>query len=550
MCKAMIRLLVEGLGGAHGRLTIVRRTGFFLIALFVVSLSSPAILSAGAGHRGPGDPNLLLIVADDHGGGTLGIEGDPRRATPNLDALARQGALFERAFCNSPLCTPSRQSLITGKLPHAIGVTQLATRLSDDALTMGEWLRDLDYQTLAIGKMHFNGPSTHGFTVRIDTPDWERDLLAHPPRGGDARRPWRPILDPPRQWLNASYQSTGLPLESMQSTYFVDRAIQYLKDKHDRPFAMVVSFYEPHSPFNFPRGWRGRFRPGQFTTPPVSEQDRREQPEIFAPLSALDVRGIQAAYYTSLSFVDAQVGRLIQALDETGLSSQTLVAYVGDNGYMLGQHGRFEKHCFYEPAVRIPLIMRWPGHLESHHRIAGLVEMIDILPTILHLMELPVPPGLQGVDLEPLLAGKPGAKAHDVVFSEYLENEEAMVRSARYKLIVCTGRRLRRDGYQTAPPLRLPGPYMRLYDLVADPGETRDLSDDPSHASIKDDLLGRMVERMVTTREGLDPVPAGLSRLEKIHWCLVPRDRVETPARRQPPSPASATRPPGEKGPS
>jgi len=308
----------------------------------------------------------------------------------------------------------------------------------------------------------------------------------------------------------------------MQGTFFVDRATQYLKGKHDRPFAMIVSFYEPHSPFNFPRGWRGRFRPGLFTAPLVSEHDRREQPEIFASLSDLDVRGIQAAYYTSLSFMDAQVGRLIEALDETGLSSRTLVVYAGDNGYMLGQHGRFEKHCFYEPAVRIPLIMRWPGHLESHRRIASLVEMVDVLPTILHVMKLPVPPGLQGINLEPLLAGKPGAEAHDVVFSEYLENEEAMVRSARYKLIVCTGRRLRQDGYQTAEPRRLPGPYMRLYDLVLDPGETRDLSNDPAHASIKEHLLGRMVERMVATREGLKPVPPGLSRLDSIHWCLVP----------------------------
>ena len=96
------------------------------------------------------------------------------------------------------------------------------------------------------------------------------------------------------------------------------------------------------------------------------------------------------------------------------LSERTLVVYVGDNGYMLGQHGRFEKHCFYEPAVRIPLIVRWPGHLEGDRRIAELVEMVDILPTILHLLQLPAPPGLQGIDLEPLIRSKPGARAHDV----------------------------------------------------------------------------------------------------------------------------------------
>jgi arylsulfatase A-like enzyme len=495
------------------------------VPLVLLGLLWPASLRAGPdqGIEGAG-PNLLLIIADDHRGGSLGTEGDPRKATPNLDRLAREGILFERAYCNSPLCTPSRQSLITGKLPHAVGVTQLTTRLSDDVLTMGEWLRDLDYRTAAIGKMHFNGPSAHGFTERIDTADWASELRAHPPRGGDHRRPWRPFQDPAAVWLNAARHSSGLPAESMQSAYFVDRALDSMKMKQQdgRPFALVVSFYDPHSPFNFPRGWRRQFRPDQFPVPPVSERDREEQPAIFASLTPDEIRGINAAYFTSLAFVDSQVGRLVRGLDQMDLSARTLVVYIGDNGYMLGQHGRFEKHCFYEPAVRIPMILRWPGQLPRDRRISGLVEMVDILPTVLHLLNLPAPPGMQGIDLEPLIRGKPGAMGHDFVFSEYLENEEAMVRSDRFKLIVGTGRRQRQDGYQTGKPL--PGPYQRLFDLVDDPGEARDLGADPPHQAVKDDLLHKMYVRMVTTREGLEPIPIGLSRLEMIHWCLIPRD--------------------------
>jgi choline-sulfatase len=474
-----------------------------------------------------GRPNLLIIVADDHGADTLGIEGDPRQATPRLDALAGQGAHFQRAFCNAPVCTPSRQALITGKLPHAIGVTQLATRLADSVLTMGEWFRDHDYDTLAIGKMHFNGPSVHGFKVRLDTPDWERHLRNHTPRGGDHRRRWRPFDDPPREWLNAAVRSTGLPCESMQSTYFVDRAIEYLKGKHARPFAMVVGFHDPHAPFHFPREWEGKFRAAQFSVPPVSARDALEQPALFGALAPDEVRGIQAAYFTSLSFVDSQVGRLIDALDQTGLSTTTLVVYVGDNGYMLGQHGRFEKHCFYEPAVRVPVMMRWPGKIENSRRISDLVEMIDIFPTVLHLMGLPAPKGLQGIDLEPLLRRQLGAHGRDTVFSEYLENEEAMIRSTHYKLIVGTGRRLRQDGYQPRLPLPLPGPYQRLYDLDHDPGETRDLGNDndPRLARVKEDLIDQMYNRIMSTWGELEPVPTGLSRLEAIQWCLVPRDR-------------------------
>ena len=241
--------------------------------------------------------------------------------------------------------------------------------------------------------------------------------------------------------------------------------------------------------------------------PVVSDRDRQEQPAIFASLTTGEIRGINAAYYTSLAFVDSQVGRLIRGLDAMKLSDQTLVVYVGDNGYMLGEHGRFEKHCLYEPAVRIPMIFRWPGHLPGERRISGLVEMVDILPTVLHLLDLPTPPGMQGIDLEPLIRGKPGAAAHDFVSSEYLENEEAMVRSDRFKLIVGTGRRERQDGYQTGRPL--PGPYQRLFDLVADPGETRDLGADPRLQAVKDDLLQKMYLRMVSTSAGPGPDPAG-----------------------------------------
>jgi choline-sulfatase len=466
----------------------------------------------------------LLIVADDHAGGTLGIDGDPRHATPSLDRLARQGVRFDRAYCNSPVCTASRQSFITGRLPHAVGVTQLTTRLPDDAVTLGDWLGQFGYVTAALGKMHFNGPSHHGFQRRLDHADWLAYLKAHPPPGVDRVRPWRPFVDPPAVWLNADCRSTGLPERSMETTYYADRAIEFLERRRAdaKPFALVVSFYDPHSPFRFPREYQGRYRPEQFPVPNVSESDRREQPVLFRSLSPADVRGIQAAYYTSLSFVDHQVGRVLDALDSSGLAGNTLAVYVGDNGYMLGQHGRFEKHCFYEPAVRVPFLVRWPGHLPEGRRVEGLVELVDLVPTVLDLLRLPEPPDLQGKDLVPVMRGEPGATARDVVFSEYLENEEAMVRSSRYKLIVGTGRRVRQDGYQTDHPL--PGPYERLYDLEADPGEATDLAARADLAAVKAELRRRMYLRLVSSRLALEPLPPRLTVLQAIHWCLVPRD--------------------------
>lgn len=499
--------------------------GFPLLTLaLVVSLwYHPAVIRADDLPSRPPVPNLLVIVADDQSGLCLGAAGDTRGATPNLDALARQGVLFEKTFCNSPLCTPSRQSFITGLLPHAVGVTRLATPLPEKALTLGRWLSVLGYRSAAIGKMHFNGPSHHGFEVRVDTTDWLSHLKELQPPSAGYRRPWRPFVDPPAVWLNTRCQDAGLPAAAMESAFFVDRAIEYMNGNRNHPFAMVVGFYEPHAPFRFPKEWLGRYRPKQFQTASLSDQDREDQPKIFRQLSDNDFRGIQAAYYTSLSFTDAQIGRLLQALDENELDKNTLVVFLSDNGYMLGQHGLVEKNCFYEPAVRVPLIMRWPGHLPQGKRVSELVELVDLFPTICSLLKVPRPPVLHGVDLVPLIEGKPGAEHREVVFSEYTENEEAMVRSNRYKLIVGTGRRERKDHLETGHPLS--GPYQRLFDLEHDPDETTNLSQDPRFDPIRENLLRKLHARLVSTWTGPEPIPQGLSELETIHWCLTPRDQ-------------------------
>lgn len=492
-------------------------------------VDSPPLPKGGSGEvnrqAAPARPNILLLIADDHRGGVLGIDGDPRRATPRLDRLAREGVRFDRAYCNSPVCTASRQSFITGRLPHAVGVTQLSTRLPDDAITLGNWLGARGYLTAAFGKMHFNGATGHGFRQRLDQPNWAADLRAHPPAGGDQRRPWRPFVDPAAVWLNSDCRPAGLPEASMETTFYADRAIEFLRQRHDdaKPFALVVSFYDPHSPFRFPREYAGRFRPEQFPSPSISEADRREQPLLFRSLTPDQVRGIQAAYYTSLSFVDHQVGRILDALDSSDLAANTIVIYLGDNGYMLGEHGRFEKHCFFEPAVRVPFLCRWPGRVPDNKRIDAQVELVDLMPTLLDFLDLPRPWDLHGKTLVPLMLGRPGASGRDVVFSEYLENEEAMVRSAHFKLIVGTGSRAREDGYETDHPR--PGPYERLYDLVHDPGELTDVAARPEFAAIKAELRTRMYLRLVSTRLGLEPIPSRLTQLEAIHWCLIPRDQ-------------------------
>lgn len=486
-------------------------------------LALALVLAATArGEAPPRPPNLLLIVDDDHAAATLGVEGDRHGATPCLDALARQGTYFERAYCNAPLCTPSRQSFITGKLPHATGVTRLQTALPDSMRTLGHILGERGYRTAAIGKMHFNSISNHGFELRRDYADWLRHLDVHPPPAGDHRRPWRPMVGPAAGWLNARCEDAGIDAGSMDATYFVDRAVRFIRQDPARPFALVVSFYEPHAPFHFPTEYRGRFRPGEFPAPAVSERDRAERPAVFRDLSAADVEGIRAAYYTSVAFVDAQIGRLVRAMEDGATSGPTLVVFLSDNGYLLGQHGRFEKHCFYEDAVRVPLLFRLPGRIPAR-RTREMIELVDVLPTVLALLGQPIPPGLHGEDRSRLVLGTPGAVGRSVVFSEYPENEEAMARSDRYKLILGSGRRIRKDGY--AEPGPLPGPYEHLYDLVDDPGEERDLAGAPRLADVRDRLRRSMYERLRATWEGPEPFPTRLPQREAIEWGLTPRDK-------------------------
>ncbi len=500
-----------------------RRRWRWLLALGVLALH-PVEVAHDVHAHGPRPqvPNILIIIGDDHVAGTLGIDGDPRQATPRLDRLARQGVRFPRAFCNAPLCTPSRQSFITGLYPHAVGVTALTTPLPATAVTLGDRLAALGYATGAIGKMHFNSSAHHGFRERIDTPEWLDALARGRLPGGKPPRPFRPFVDPARVWLNADHRDAGEPAAAMEATFFADQAAAFIDHHKDEPFLLVVGFHEPHAPFGFPREYAGRFTPASFSVPALTEHDRRVQPREFRGLTAADQRGIQAAYFTSLAFLDQQVGRVLDALDTAGRAEDTIVVYLGDNGYLLGQHGRFEKNVLLDPAVRVPLLVRWPDHLPAGRVVTDMVELVDLVPTLLDLAGLPRPEGLHGRSLVPLLKGEPGAKGREFVFSEYLPNGEAMIRSGRFKLIVGRGEKYSDPFHSAHAPS---GPYLHLFDLRVDPGETTDVGERADLAPVRDSLRHELYHVLESTPGVRGAVPAGLSERAGILWCLVPRDR-------------------------
>jgi choline-sulfatase len=415
-------------------------------------------------------PNLLFLIADDHAGYVMGCAGNKLARTPNLDRLAGEGTRFAAHHCNSPVCTPSRQSLLTGLYPHAAGVTTLQTPLDEKKTTIADLLTASGYRTAVFGKMHFNAPGKdgmHGFGTAM-TEDrvnrgWQQAV-------GKPARPWQPFRTPSEIWLNADKLPQPFGFDQMRSTWATDQAKAWLTEHNkqsDQPFAMWLSIQEPHSPFWFPEEDKALFAPARFNVPEVGPEDGWQVPKIFKHLSPAQKQGIIAAYYTSAFHLDKNLGRMLDHLRALDREKDTLVVYMADHGYSLGHHGRFEKHCMYTPALHVPLIMRFPGKVGRSKVVKRRTEHVDVPNTLLRLLGAQRLEKTHGRDL---LEGAP----REEIFSEYLENEEAGLLWDRWKLVYTTGRRHRQDGYETENPT--PGKIVRLFDQKNDPGEFRDMS--------------------------------------------------------------------------
>jgi arylsulfatase A-like enzyme len=469
-----------------------------------------ALLGGASAEQDRGKPNILWICADDHAAYVIGAYGNKKVRTPNLDRLAAQGMRFDRAYCNVPLCAPSRQSFITGRYPRSLGVTLLETPFPGREATVAHLLSAAGYDTAAIGKMHFNTEQTHGFNRIVYSREYQefnRGRARKPlPKDVDLLPPWKPFEDP-KVWLNSDYRPFGAADSDMIGTFFAEEAARALAARADsapRPFFLMVSFNEPHSPYRFPVEYRGRHSPDSFDVPKVSAADEPRIPSAMRGLTDRDKRNIQAAYYTSVEFMDKNVGLVLDALERSGLSRNTLVVFTSDHGVLLGQHGWFEKHALYEPSVRAPLIARFPGRIREGQSTPALVEFIDIVPTLLDYAGVAVPDTVQGRSLVGLLEGR--TREHrDRVFVEYAPNEEAMVRTGRWKLIYSLGRRERTDGFKTGLPLR--GREVRLYDLEADPDETSDLAGRPEFAGTVSELTESLAGHLKKTARQPERLP-------------------------------------------
>ena len=344
---------------------------------------------AGFGEGGAmaARPNILMIMADQLTALALPAYGHKVVRTPHLDRLAAEGILFERAYCNFPLCAPSRASLMSGRLASRIGVYDNAAEFPAAVPTMAHGLRAMGYRTCLAGKMHFVGPDQlHGFEERLTTDIYPADFG------------WTPNWDAPEERIDwwdhnmGSVKEAGIAEATNQLDFDAEVAFQaerrlaeHARAQDARPLFLCVSFTHPHDPYAVPRAYWDRYRDAEIDLPASAEpaQDahsarlRRVADMAAAEIDGADVLRARHAYYGEISLVDDQVGRLLQSLERFGLDGDTIVVVTADHGEMLGEHGLWYKMHFFEWALRVPLIFRAPERF-APRRVAAPVSLLDL----------------------------------------------------------------------------------------------------------------------------------------------------------------------------
>jgi arylsulfatase A-like enzyme len=498
---------------------------FFYVVLLPVLFFSCKENTSNETQDTPQLKNVVVIVGDDHATGVLGSLGNTIIRTPNLDRLSAEGMVFANAFANSPLCSATRQSLLTGKYPHATGVTLLTTSFPEEQVTLADHLSKYDFKSAIIGKNHFNNNLNHGFDVKIERRDYMKHLEAHPPGkvpdSISVRPPWKPFRDHARIWLNAdAYPSDKYDKESI-GTFYAEKAVEFINTNKENRFFLWLGFHEPHSPFNFPVEYAGKYDPEDMPFPTGSPEDDEFIPLVFKDLTEEERKGIISAYYSSVEYLDKNVGLVLDGLKKAGLAENTLVVYLGDHGYLLNDHKRFEKHMMWEEAVKAPLIIRSGDRQPVKSLREEMVEFVDVAPTITDLLNVDRMEAVHGKSLVPFI-DQEELEFRDLVFSEFLADNKAMVRTEKWKYIYTTGKRDLAQGYATGNPPT--GIRHRLYDLENDPAETTDVSGDPSNREILESLQHKMIGIFEETHPNADEMPQDLNTEDKLAWFCEPPD--------------------------
>lgn len=427
----------------------------------------------------PSRPNFLIIQADQLTARALRCYGGPVARTPHIDALAAGGVVFDSFYTNSPLCAPSRFTMMSGQLPSRIGAYDNAADFAADVPTFAHHLRAAGYQTALSGKMHFCGPDQlHGFEERLTTDIYPADYGWTPDWTRFAERPgWYHTMDSVTQ-AGPCTRTNQIDFDDEVVFAARQKLFDMARARDERPFCLVVSMTHPHDPYTIPQTYWDRYTDEEIDLPRVSMPVEKLDPhsrrirhviglEQQTPTMA-QIRAARRAYYGAISYVDDQVGLLMKTLEEARFAKDTIVMVTSDHGDMLGERGLWFKMTFLEGGSRIPLIVHAPGRF-SAHRVRENASLVDLLPTLAELAGGPAPASAAPTDGHSLVPALEGRAGHDEVLGEFLGESAiapiVMIRRGSMKFIHCA-----EDPDQ-------------LFDLASDPDELVNLAADPAHAA-------------------------------------------------------------------
>jgi iduronate 2-sulfatase len=436
-------------------------------------------------------PNVLLIMADDLNN-DLGTYGHPAVRTPNLDRLAKRGVRFDRAYTQFPLCSPSRVSLLTGRRPDSTRVHDLVTDFRTtipDVVTLPQAFKREGYVSARVGKIyHYGNPGQIGTSGLDDPASW--DVFVNP-KGIDKDEEPKVTNYTPGRGLGSALAFYASPAGDEEHTdgKVAAETVALLEKNKDRPFFIGAGFYRPHCPFIAPKKYFDLYPLDRIPAPAVSADSGAPPAAWFTVpphwgISAQAQRETIQAYYASISFLDANVGRVLDALDRLGLTDNTIVVFISDHGYHLGEQGQWMKQTLFERSARAPLIVAGPGVSAKGRASSRIVEFLDLYPTLAALATVRPPDGLQGRSLAPLLKN-PDAKWDHPAFTQVRRGPAA---SAFMGYSVRTEKWRYTEWEQGKRGVE-------LYDEAADPGELRNLAADPKHKKTVDEMQ-RLLRRV------------------------------------------------------
>jgi arylsulfatase A-like enzyme len=478
--------------------------GIGLIAVFLVILELLPwdVPTAGEARAADGvRQNVLLIVSDDLNN-FLGCYGDRRAKTPNIDRLAARGVRFDRAYCAFPLCGPSRSSMLTGLYPNSTGIFQngqIFRRTIPEQHSLPQAFRLSGYFAARVGKLyHYNVPTSIGTAGHDDPASWE---LALNPVGVDRleEQPKIFTLTPGHFGAALSWYASPKSDEYHTDAMLADDAqwvLERCAKRKERPFFLAVGFFRPHTPYVAPENYFKQYPESEM---PVVQGIKRDQADI-PPAALLSYQREQdqltddlrrkcvQAYYASISFMDAQVGRVIGALDRLGLADNTIIVFTSDHGYHMGEHGLWQKLSLFEESARVPLLIIAPGIAAGGGVAAAPVGHVDLFPTLAELCDVKAPANLQGQSLVPMLKD-PSITGRGWAMSQVVRRGGSQrffgysLRTPRWRYTEWDEGRRGRE----------------LYDHDTDTKELTNLAGDPGHATTVADLSRQLRDAVKMT---------------------------------------------------